>query len=87
MPVITIYSKPLCIYCIRAKLLLKMRGYRYRDVPVTEENREWLIEKTQRRTVPQIFIGETHVGGFDDLSALDARGELAPLVERAESAV
>ena len=83
MQAVKIYTTGTCPYCISAKQLLAKRG-------VTELNeirvdqvageREKMMALTQRRTVPQIFIGETHVGGCDDLMALDGRGGLLPLL-------
>jgi glutaredoxin 3 len=77
------YTTQVCPYCVRAKSLLKARG-----VDVIEEvridldptARDAMVQLTGRRTVPQIFIGQTHVGGCDDLIALDQRGELAALL-------
>jgi glutaredoxin 3 len=86
MQKITVYSTPVCPYCVRAKSLLKSKGYTYEEIDVSQDAalRETMVQKAGgRRTVPQIFVGETHVGGFDDLSALDRQGGLAPLVERA----
>lgn len=75
---ITMYRKDYCIYCFRAKRLFAKRGLEVELIDATNKPdlRKWLAEKTGRNTVPQIWIGETHVGGFDDLAALDARGEL-----------
>lgn len=75
------YVKDWCIYCFRAKRLLRGRGLAF-DVVDTSNRpdlRSWLVEKTGRTTVPQIWVGDTHVGGYDDLAALDGRGELLPL--------
>lgn len=75
-----VYAKTLCIWCWRAKLLLLRRGIAFETIDASsDEMRAWLREKTGRKTVPQIFFGERHIGGFDDLAALDARGELAAL--------
>jgi len=73
-----------CPYCVRAKQLLKARGVTEIEevrVDLDPERRDEMMQKTQRRTVPQIFIGDTHVGGCDDLHALDAAGKLKPLLE------
>jgi len=72
------YSTMVCPYCIRAKLLFRERGIAYEDIDVTGDSkaRQWLVERTGRRTVPQIFIGEESIGGFDELRALDRSGEL-----------
>lgn len=77
-PVVRMYSTMICPYCIRAKLLLRERGVAYEDIDVTgdREARRWLVERTGRRTVPQIFIGEESIGGFEELRALDRSGEL-----------
>ena len=83
MQPVTMYTTAVCPYCIRAKQLLKARGVdEIREIRVDAEPQERLnmMERTGRRTVPQIFIGETHVGGCDDLIALDGRGELVPLL-------
>ena len=86
MTAVRMYTTQVCPYCIRAKALLKQRG-----VDVIEEvridldpgQREQMIALTGRRTVPQIFIGQTHVGGCDELIALDRSGGLAPLLQGA----
>ena len=83
MTPVTIYSTAVCPYCIRAKQLLKARGVGEIEeirVDLDPVRRDEMMEKTQRRTVPQIFIGETHVGGCDDLVALDKAGGLAALL-------
>lgn len=75
-----------CPYCRWAEQLLKNRGVtEIKKILIDndEKLRAEMMEKTSRRTVPQIFIGDTHVGGFDDLSALDKAGELMPLLEKA----
>ncbi len=78
MPVVTVYSTNYCPYCVRAKDLLKRKGVEYTEINVEDDvEREKMIAKAGgRRTVPQIFIGETHVGGFDDLNALEKGGKL-----------
>lgn len=83
MPHITLYTTGTCPYCIRAKQLLATRGvsdYEEIRVDLQPEQRLRMMERTGRRTVPQIFIGATHVGGCDDLMALDAAGGLVPLL-------
>jgi len=79
MPEVTVYSTRICPYCVAAKRLLSQRGIAYREIDVTGDDakRAWLLETTKRRTVPQIFIGEAAIGGFDELAALDKSGELA----------
>ncbi len=81
---VLMYTTAVCPYCIRAKQLLKARGVTDIEevrVDLAPERRDEMMQKTQRRTVPQIFIGDTHVGGCDDLHALDAAGKLKPLLE------
>jgi glutaredoxin 3 len=81
-PEVLIYTTPVCPYCVAAKALLKKKGAAVREVDIASNaaSREEMMQRTGRRTVPQIFIGERHVGGFDDLAALDQRGELDPLL-------
>ena len=86
MPTVKIYATGSCPYCIRAKQLLKERGVTELEeirVDMLPSERQAMMELTGRRTVPQIFIGDTHVGGCDDLVALDVRGGLLPLLGRA----
>ncbi len=86
MQSVTMYTTAVCPYCIRAKQILKARGVdQINEVRVDMQPQERLkmMEATGRRTVPQIFIGDTHVGGCDDLMALDSRGELLPLLNGA----
>ena len=81
---VLMYTTAVCPYCTRAKQLLGARGVTQIEevrVDLDPERRDEMMQKTKRRTVPQIFIGETHVGGCDDLYALDAAGELKPLLE------
>lgn len=83
MPTVRMYTTAVCPYCVRAKQVLKARGVDQIDeirVDMDPVQREHMMAVTGRRTVPQIFIGETHVGGCDDLMALDSRGELLPLL-------
>ena len=83
MAKVMMYTTLVCPYCIRAKMLLKQRGVAEIDevrIDTDPAQRQLMMEKTGRRTVPQIFIGDTHVGGCDDLIALDQRGGLAPLL-------
>jgi glutaredoxin 3 len=83
MSAITIYTTPTCPYCLAAKALLANKGLSYKEINVQNDRATALalIERTGRRTVPQIFIGDTHVGGFDDLNALETAGRLGPLLE------
>jgi glutaredoxin 3 len=82
MPPVRIYTTPLCPYCLAAKRLLRSKGVEFEEIDVSDKSdRERMITIANgRRTVPQVFIGELHVGGFDDLSALDKAGELDPLL-------
>jgi len=83
MTKITMYSTRVCPYCVMAERLLVSKGVEITEkilVDVDPVRREEMMARTGRRTVPQIFIGETHVGGFDDLSALDKAGKLDPLL-------
>ncbi len=82
MPDIIIYTTKICPYCIMAKRLLDRKGVAYTEINVDAEpdRREEMMRKSQRRTVPQIFIGDRHVGGFDDLYALDQLKQLDPLL-------
>ena len=81
---VLMYSTAVCPYCIRAEQLLRSRGVEHVEkvrVDLDPARRDEMIAKTSRRTVPQIFIGGTHVGGCDDLIALDRAGKLLPLLE------
>jgi glutaredoxin 3 len=83
MQPVKMYTTAVCPYCIRAKQILKSKGVEVIDevrVDMLPQERMKMMEVTGRRTVPQIFIGDTHVGGCDDLMALDARGGLVPLL-------
>ena len=83
MKPVKMYTTAVCPYCIRAKQILKSKGVAQIEeirVDMQPEERLKMMEITGRRTVPQIFIGETHVGGCDDLMALDGRGGLVPLL-------
>jgi glutaredoxin 3 len=83
MQAVKMYTTQVCPYCIRAKNLLKQRGVEHIEeirIDLDPTQREHMMAITGRRTVPQIFIGETHVGGCDDLMALDQRGGLMPLL-------
>jgi len=83
MQKVIMYCTAVCPYCVSAEKLLNSRGVAEIDkirVDLEPGLREQMMEKTGRRTVPQIYIGETHVGGFDDLSALDKAGGLTPLL-------
>ena len=80
---VRMYCTAFCPYCIRAEMLLKAKGVEHIDKIMVDKipnGFEDMIELTRRRTVPQIFIGEQHIGGYDDLAALDKRGGLDPLL-------
>ena len=80
---ISMYSTGVCPYCQRAEMLLKSKGVAEIDkirIDLEPERRDEKMQKTGRRTVPQIYIGEVHVGGYDDLAALDRAGKLEPLL-------
>jgi glutaredoxin 3 len=82
---VTVYTTNFCGYCIRAKALLQKKGAAFTEINVYDDDaeRERLAAKTGgRRTLSQIFIGETHLGGCDDLYALDAKGGLDPLLAK-----
>jgi len=86
MPAVKMYTTLVCPFCVRAKSLLKARGVEHIEevrVDLDPAARVTMMELTGRRTVPQIFIGDTHVGGCDDLVALDQRGGLQPLLAAA----
>lgn len=83
MPVITMYSTGYCPYCSNAERLLISKGVTEINkirIDLQPEKRAEMMKKTGRRTVPQIYIGERHIGGFDDLRALDVVGGLVPLL-------
>ena len=86
MSTVTMYTTQFCPYCVRAKQFLASKGVaKIEEIRVDElpDERMRMMERTGRRTVPQIYIGDTHVGGFDDLVALDGQGGLAPLLSAA----
>jgi glutaredoxin 3 len=82
MKAVTVYSTRVCPYCVRAKALLDSKHIPYTEVlvDVDRERLAEMMQKSGRRTVPQIFVGDTHVGGCDDLYALDHEGKLDALV-------
>jgi len=84
-PEITVYYSPFCPYCTWAKQLLDGKGVEYSLINVNDDAmiRQEMEDRSGRNTVPQIFIGDVHVGGFDDLSALDRQGGLDPLLQDA----
>jgi glutaredoxin 3 len=84
MPAVKMYTTAVCPYCVRAKQLLQAKGVAHIEevrVDLNPEERVKMMEITGRRSVPQIFIGDTHVGGCDDLMALDSEGGLMPLLQ------
>ena len=85
MQPVEIYTTPLCGYCHAAKRLLDAKGAAYaeRDVSRDRELRAEMERRSGRRTVPQIWVGETHVGGYDDLAAMEREGRLMPLLQGA----
>ncbi len=81
---VVMYSTAVCPYCQRAEQLLRARGVEsIEKVRIDQDpaQRQAMVERTGRRTVPQIFIGEQHVGGYDDLAALDRAGKLVPMLQ------
>jgi len=85
MAKVLMYTTAVCPFCIRAEMLLKQRGVNEIEkirIDLEPGQREQMMERTGRRTVPQIYIGDVHVGGYDDLAALDRAGKLMPLLEQ-----
>ena len=83
MPAVKMYTTAVCPYCVQAKRLLKSKGVEQIEeirIDTNPQERATMMEITGRRTVPQIFVGSTHVGGCDDLVALDSQGGLVPLL-------
>jgi len=83
MPNVVMYSTRVCPYCVMAEKLLQKKGVQNLQkilIDVDPSKREEMMTRTGRRTVPQIYIGERHIGGYDDLAALDRAGELDPLL-------
>lgn len=86
MTAVKMYTTAVCPYCVRAKQILKSKGVEQIEeirIDTDTAQRDHMMQITGRRTVPQIFIGQTHVGGCDDLMALDAKGGLLPLLQAA----
>ena len=83
MKPVRIYTTNYCPYCVRAKSLLTDKGAKYEEIDVTTDDatRAKLVEMSGQRTVPQIWIGDTHVGGYSDLAKLDREGKLDPLLQ------
>jgi glutaredoxin 3 len=84
MPQVVLYTTTICPYCTRAKHLLQSKGVEFDEIRIDHDHEQMqiMMERSRRHTVPQIFIGDLHVGGFDDLARLEARGELDPLLGR-----
>jgi glutaredoxin 3 len=88
MPEIIIYTTKICPYCIMAKRLLDRKGLKYREINVDDAGlREEMMALTKRRTVPQIYIGDLHVGGFDELYTLERDKKLDGLISTTDVAV
>ena len=86
MQTVKMYTTAVCPYCVRAKQLLKAKGVEQIEeirIDLDPAQRDHMMQITGRRTVPQIYVGNTHVGGCDDLMALDAKGGLVPLLQAA----
>lgn len=84
MEPVTMYTTAVCPFCVRAEMLLKQRGVQTIDkirIDLDPSQRDTMMSRTGRRTVPQIYIGDTHVGGYDDLAALDRAGKLSTLLQ------
>ncbi len=81
-PEITLYTSAICPYCVAAKNFLKSKGQTWTEVRIDQDpaERERMIARARRTSVPQIFIGQTHVGGYDDMIALHREGRLEPLL-------
>jgi glutaredoxin 3 len=84
MAEVVVYKTQFCPYCVRAKHLLEKKGVPFQEVDVTDDpgKRQWLVDVTRQRTVPQVFINGKPVGGFDDLARLDRAGELDRLLAK-----
>ncbi len=82
MQPVHLYTSPTCGYCHAAKRMLKSKGVKFTEIDVSRDSmkKQQMIQKTGRRTVPQIYIGQTHVGGFDDMNALEHAGKLDALL-------
>ena len=86
MQAVKMYTTAVCPYCVRAKQLLKSKGVEQIEeirIDTDPVQRDHMMQITGRRTVPQIYVGDTHVGGCEDLMALDAKGGLVPLLQAA----
>ena len=85
MTQVTIYTKPYCPYCIRAVSLLEKKGIDFTEIEAAfdPEKRAEMMQRSGRTTFPQIFVGDLHIGGCDDLMALEREGRLDPLLQQA----
>lgn len=81
-PEVTLYSTAICPYCVAAKNFLKSKGHAWKEVRIDTDpaERERMVARARRTSVPQIFIGDVHVGGYDDMMALHRAGKLEPLL-------
>jgi glutaredoxin 3 len=82
---VTIYTKPYCPYCVRALALLEQKGVKFTEIVAAfdPDKRREMIQRSGRTTYPQIFIGDMHIGGCDDMMALERAGKLDPLLHKA----
>ncbi len=82
MPEIVMYTTAMCPYCVRAKMLLQRKGMNWEEKRIDLDHglMSEMLQRSNRRTVPQIFIGDHHVGGYDDMAELDAMGQLDPML-------
>ena len=85
MPIVQMYATAFCPYCVRARRLLKRKGVEFEEIRVDKDTDQMqtMIQRSHRTTVPQIFIGERHIGGYDDMAALDQAGKLDPMLTEA----
>jgi glutaredoxin 3 len=85
MAKVTIYTKPYCPYCVRAVDLLNKKGVDFTEIEaaVDPDKRQEMMQRSGRATFPQIFVGDTHIGGCDDMMALERAGKLDPLLAQA----
>jgi glutaredoxin 3 len=84
MPKVEMYTTAICPYCVRAKHLLERKGVNYEEIRIDADHDQMhtMVERSRRHTVPQIFINDQHIGGFDDLARLEAYGQLDELLEK-----
>ncbi|CAN7268672.1 glutaredoxin 3 [Phenylobacterium sp. LjRoot219] len=84
MPQVTIYTKPYCPYCVRALALLEEKGVEFTEIEAgfDPEKKQEMMRRSGRMTFPQIFIGDQHIGGCDDMMALEREGKLDPLLQQ-----